>query len=118
MDFFLPEGLTSNVCDTKTVSSFSTFFLAMLQYPDIQVKAQAQLDEVMGGNQLPTFDDEPLLPYITAIAKEVLRWQPAGPLGIPHLNTEEDNYKGYTIPAGSVIIANIWYVFEAKISGS
>lgn len=80
----------------------------MLKYPNVQAKAQAHLEQVLGKNQLPRFDDEPSLPYITAIVKEILRWQLVTPLALPHLNTEEDNYKGYTIPAGSVIIANAW----------
>lgn len=84
----------------------------MLKYPEVQAKAQQQLDEVIGSNQLPVFEDEPSLPYITAIANEVLRWQPATPLGIPHLSTEEDIYEGYKIPANSVIISNVWYVLS------
>lgn len=82
----------------------------MLKHPEIQAKAQAQLDQVLGKYQLPSFDDEDSLPYITAITKEVLRWHPVTPIAMPHLNTEEDNYKGYTIPANSTIIPNAWYV--------
>lgn len=84
----------------------------MVKYPDIQAKAQAYLDQNLGSNQLPSYDDERSLPYITAIVLEVLRWQPVLPLSIAHLNTEEDNYKGYTIPAGSVVIPNAWYVYD------
>lgn len=94
----------------KTVSALSTFVLAMVKYPAVQAKAQTHLEQVLGSNQLPSYDDEPSLPYITAIMLEVLRWQPVLPLSIAHLNTEEDNYKGYTIPAGSVVIPNAWCV--------
>lgn len=92
------------------MAALSTLILAILRYPDVQAKARAHLDQVLGKNQLPRFEDEPSLPYITAIAKEVLRWQTVTPLAVPHVVTEEDNYKGYTIPAGSIILANSWYV--------
>lgn len=82
----------------------------MLKFPEVQAKAQAQLDQALGKYQLPSFDDEVSLPYITAITKEVLRWHPVTPIALPHLNTEEDSYQGYTIPANSTIIPNAWYV--------
>ena len=40
-------------------------------YPGIQKKAQKELDEVIGRDRLPTFEDEANLPYCHAIIKEV-----------------------------------------------
>ena len=37
------------------------------------------------------------------------RWHVVGPIGIPHLSTEEDVYLGYHIPKESIVIPNIWY---------
>lgn len=54
-----------------TVSAINTFFLAMVMYPEVQAKAQAEIDRVMQG-RLPTISDEADLPYITAIIKETL----------------------------------------------
>lgn len=45
----------------------------MLLYPDVQRKAQAELDRVVGSDRLPEFSDERSLPYITAVVQEVLR---------------------------------------------
>ena len=53
----------------------------MLLYPDIQKKAQDELDSVTERERLPTFDDRPRLPFIDAICKEVLRWRPVTPVG-------------------------------------
>ena len=53
----------------------------MLLYPDIQRKAQDELDSVVGRERLPTFEDRPELPFVDAIYKEVLRWRPISPLG-------------------------------------
>ena len=58
---------------SKTVSALGSFFLAMLLYPEIQRKAQAEVDRVIGSGRLPDFSDEPALPYVTALVKEILR---------------------------------------------
>jgi cytochrome P450 len=53
----------------------------MAMYPDVQKKAQAELDTVIGRDRLPDLDDLDSLPYINAIVKETLRWQPVVPMG-------------------------------------
>lgn len=53
----------------------------MLHYPDVLRKAQEELDEVIGRERAPTFEDEEKLPYIKAIVHEVLRWRSPAPLG-------------------------------------
>jgi hypothetical protein len=54
----------------------------MVLHPDIQRKARADIAAVISAGTLPSFDAEPSLPYITAIALEVLRWRPATPFGM------------------------------------
>lgn len=65
----------------QTVSTLQTFFLTMALHPDVQRKAQVQLDEVVGTDRLPEFSDLDSLPYIDAIVKELMRWKPVLPLG-------------------------------------
>ncbi|KAG6328751.1 hypothetical protein ID866_10338 [Astraeus odoratus] len=65
-----------------TVGSIYAFFLAMTLFPEIQKKAQAEIDAVVGSERLPTFADRERLPYIDAIVKEVLRWHVIFPLGM------------------------------------
>ncbi|KAJ2917559.1 hypothetical protein MD484_g2877, partial [Candolleomyces efflorescens] len=91
-----------------SATGISTFFLAMLCYPEVQEKAFAELERVLGPNRLPTFEDKGKLPYITAIMRESLRWQNPNPIALPHRSTEEDVYKGYRIPKGSMVIGNVW----------
>ncbi|KGO45758.1 Cytochrome P450 [Penicillium expansum] len=90
-----------------TVSTLLTFFRVMAQFPDIQRHAQAEIDIVVG-SRLPTMSDRQNLPYVDALIKEVMRWHPIAPLGVPHMATEEDEYNGYRIPKGAVLVANIW----------
>ena len=73
----------------------------MVLYPEVQRRAQAEIDRIIGTDRLPTFDDIDNLPYLGAIYKETLRqviveltpdfhfplnymsrWQPVVPLGM------------------------------------
>ena len=94
----------------QTVSSFETFFLAMTSFPEVQAKAQVELDTVIGKDRIPTLADKDRLPYISALTLEVLRWHPIAPFGIPHRSTEDDTYQDYFFPAGTVFIPNIMFV--------
>ncbi|KAJ7251305.1 cytochrome P450 [Mycena rebaudengoi] len=94
-----------------TSAALGTFILAMLANPDVQKRAQEEIDAVVSEGHLPSFDDEESLPYVSAIVKEVLRWKPVTPIGVPHAVAVEDTYRGYRIPAGSVVVPNIWAIF-------
>ena len=52
----------------------------MALYPEVQRKAQAEIDAVVGPHRLPDFEDRLSLPYINAIVKESMRWHLALPL--------------------------------------
>jgi cytochrome P450 len=66
----------------QTSASIHTFILAMVLYPDVQKKAQAELDSVVGHKRVPEFSDRLDLPYIGAIVKEVFRWIPVVSTGL------------------------------------
>jgi cytochrome P450 len=63
------------------VSAIYSLFLAMTLFPEAQKKAQAEIDAVVGNDRLPGFSDRSQLPYVDALAKEVLRWNTVAPLG-------------------------------------
>ncbi|KAI9449572.1 cytochrome P450 [Lactarius psammicola] len=107
----LPGSMYLGGADT-TVAALTTFFLAMALYPEVQRAAHAEIDAVLGDSRLPDFSDEDKLPYVGAVLKEVLRWHPVAPLGIPHRVTKGDMYEGYFIPAGSIVIGNAWAIMR------
>ena len=76
----------------------------MILYPEVQRRAQAELDTVIGPHRLPDFSDMKDLPYIVAITKECLRWKLVTPLAVPHLTTDADEYRGYYIPKGAIVL--------------
>jgi len=98
-----------------TPSSLMPFFVAILLRPDVQTMAQKELDAVTMRERLPTFEDRPRLPFVDAICKEVKRWKPAVPLGIPRATASDDVYEGYFIPKGAVVLVNAWAVLHDPV---
>ncbi|KAH7139807.1 cytochrome P450 [Dactylonectria estremocensis] len=92
-----------------TVSALACFFLAMTLFPEVQRKAQEEIDRVVGRDRLPDSSDRPNLPYIEATIKEVLRWHPVAPMGLPHTTTSDDVCEGYFIPKDSMVFPNVWH---------
>ncbi|KAI0718569.1 cytochrome P450 [Cerioporus squamosus] len=91
-----------------TAGTLCVLFLAMLHFPDVMRKAQAELDSVVGQDRLPDYHDRDKLPYLQALINETLRWRPVAALGgTPHSVTEDDEYQGMYIPKGSTIFANL-----------
>ncbi|KAL0958976.1 hypothetical protein HGRIS_014289 [Hohenbuehelia grisea] len=97
--------------DTSTIS-VQMFFLAMAMHPEVQKKAQAEIDRVVGCKSLPDFAERKALPYVNAVIKEVVRWQPASPLAIAHSCSADDEYDGFFIPKGSIIVGNSWAILH------
>ncbi|KAG2360788.1 cytochrome P450 [Suillus spraguei] len=95
-----------------TISAIYSLFLAMTLFPDVQKKAQAEIDAVVGPDRLPSFADRDSLPYIEALVKEVMRWNVVFPTGFPHCVAEDDIHDGYYIPKGSLVIPNMWFMLN------
>ncbi|KAJ7600313.1 cytochrome P450 [Mycena floridula] len=93
--------------DTSAVT-FYAFYFAMAKYPTIQKMAQAEIDSVVGRDRLPNFLDRAHMPYIEALCKEITRYHVAVPNGMPHCTSRDDIHDGMFIPAGAIVMANIW----------
>ena len=73
-------------------------------------KAQAELDAVVGSQRMLEFSDLQSLVYLQAVTKEAMRWHNTVPLCIPHATLGDDELHGFFVPAGTVIMPNIWCV--------
>ncbi|KAH8114933.1 cytochrome P450 [Phellopilus nigrolimitatus] len=98
-----------------------SFILMMARNPNVLKRAQVDIDKVVGVERLPTMEDRTSLPYIDCILKEVFRDErlanrinPAVPLSLPHRSRKEDIYRDKVIPAGSMIVPNVWGSFLAR----
>ncbi|KAG8926072.1 hypothetical protein FRC02_009217 [Tulasnella sp. 418] len=78
-------------------------------YPHHQHRIQEEIDQVVGADRLPTLEDLPNLPYLSAFMKEVHRFRPMAPTGgTPHRNDVDIMCQGYLIPKNSTLILNLW----------
>ncbi|KAG2056810.1 cytochrome P450 [Suillus hirtellus] len=91
-----------------SAAALQIFLLTMVLYPDVQARARAELDQAVKHDRMPCLDDRASMPYLDAILREVLRWHPVVPLGIPHATSNDDVYDGYLIPKGAMVMVNQW----------
>ncbi|THH33233.1 hypothetical protein EUX98_g1008 [Antrodiella citrinella] len=107
-----------------SVSQIHGFFLIMMLEPDVQRKAQAEIDAVIGQDRLPNFTDRDHLPYIDAVegSNEIPHYftERYVTLFMRHLGTidvimltggprramKDDVLRGYFIPEHSLILLN------------
>lgn len=93
-----------------TWSTIMICILNLLRHADIQEKARAEVDSVVGTDRLPSFGDRDKMPYIERLIQETTRWFPLSPMGVPHATVEDDIYRGMFIPKGSVVFANAYAI--------
>ena len=53
----------------------------MALYPNVQKRAHDELVSVIGAGTLPDMSSRSTLPFLVAVIKETMRWQPLNPLG-------------------------------------
>ncbi|QRW23970.1 cytochrome P450 family protein [Rhizoctonia solani] len=93
-----------------SATALVNFVAAMVIKPEVQAKAQAEVDSVLGNVvRLPTIADRSQMPYVGNLIQEVMRWHPVAPTGgDPHVCFQDDVYQGYDIQKGTMIIGNLW----------
>ncbi|ESK85920.1 cytochrome [Moniliophthora roreri MCA 2997] len=97
---------------TDTTSSFLRYLvMALIVFPDVQRKAQAEIDGVIGRDRMPTLSDIKDLPYIQALIKEVHRFYPVSPI-IPRATLADEEYRGFVLPKGTTILVNIYGIYH------
>ncbi|EJD05112.1 cytochrome P450 [Fomitiporia mediterranea MF3/22] len=100
-----------NAGTDTTKSTLTALFFMMTLHPEVSKSAQEEIDRVVGNHRLPSFDDRKDLPYVECLLKELYRYVN---LCIPHGSTETEEYRGWTIPKGTIAIANIWQMMREE----
>lgn len=94
-----------------------TFLFLMMEYPEWQKKLQAEVDDVVGNDRTPTYQDIPNLPTVRAIVKETVRYRSImAEMGISHCLEEDDVFEGYIFEKGTVFHATFAYVILISIT--
>ncbi|KAH8806765.1 cytochrome P450 [Flagelloscypha sp. PMI_526] len=100
---------------SETIPGVEAAFLwAMILYPEVQIKAQKEIDTVIGSHRLPKLDDREDMPYMTAVIKELMRWYIITPLAGPRSTARDDYYNGYFIPKGTSLFVNTYGIAQTE----
>ncbi|KAB0792391.1 hypothetical protein PPYR_14350 [Photinus pyralis] len=83
---------------------FAMFYIVL--HPDLQTKAQDEIDRVVGRERLPTLEDKPRLPYVEALALESLRMFAGRSFIVPRRAMKDAMFGGYFIPKDTVLFGN------------
>ncbi len=97
------EVLTLLLAGHETTANTLTWTWYLLsEYPEVERRLQAELNDVLGG-RVPTVDDLPNLKYTRMVLEEALRLYPAAPL-LSRKAVAADELKGCHVPANSMIM--------------
>ncbi|KJZ73928.1 hypothetical protein HIM_06596 [Hirsutella minnesotensis 3608] len=91
-----------------TAANLEGFIAAMVMFPEVQARAQEEIDRVVGRDRLPCLEDRNQLPYVQALIVEVARWYAATPMGVPHMAQEDIVYGDHIIPKGACLMPAVW----------
>ncbi|MCL7037238.1 hypothetical protein MKW94_027913 [Papaver nudicaule] len=94
---------------TDTTSTTVEWVISeMIQNPDMMKRAQAELEEVVGKNNIVEESHIPKLPYLDAVVRETLRLHPPAVILVRRCPDSPCTIGGYTIPKGAKVIFNVW----------
>ncbi|XP_077563757.1 cytochrome P450 2F3-like isoform X1 [Haemaphysalis longicornis] len=101
----------------STAGTIHWHMVKFAQEPDtIQAKVQQEIDQVIGRERKPTWEDRLRMPFTMACVWEMDRWKTAAPLGPARDASEPAVVDEFYIPKGTVILANFWAAhFDPKV---
>ncbi|KAH6936739.1 hypothetical protein HPB50_021280 [Hyalomma asiaticum] len=83
--FLLGNVLSFFIAGSNTVAvTIQWHMLNFANNPDtVQARVQREIDEVVGRERQPTWEDRNKMPYTMACIWEMYRWKTVSPLGVP-----------------------------------
>ncbi|KAH7942224.1 hypothetical protein HPB49_022204 [Dermacentor silvarum] len=94
-----------------TTSAIHWHLLNFSARPDtVQARVQQEIDEVVGTERAPTWEDRQRMPYTLACICELERWKTLSPLGAVRVTSDNLVAEGVFIPKDTVVVFNMWAV--------
>nr|XP_055045116.1 cytochrome P450 2B15-like [Misgurnus anguillicaudatus] len=97
-----------------TATTIRWALIYLTQNPDVQERCHEEIVQVLGYDRLPSMDDRDKLPYTHATVHEIQRCANITPLGGVHETTQPSKLRGYDIPKGTRIMANLAAILSDK----
>nr|WNO46793.1 cytochrome P450 81AN9 [Tripterygium hypoglaucum] len=107
------KGLVLVMLLAGTETSAVTLEWAMsnlVNHPEVLHKARAEMDSQVGQESLIEEPDVSKAHYIQAILLETLRLNPATPLLVPHISSDDCTLGGYHVPRDTILLVNAWVI--------
>ncbi|KAI9227292.1 MAG: cytochrome P450 [Piptocephalis tieghemiana] len=101
----LMEAFEAGLDTTSVALSWLSMLLA--SNPHVQVKAQEEMDRVVGRDRMPTPDDLPSLPYLRCVIQESLRMRGPARINPVRACSEDMEYRGMPVPKGTWVLASL-----------
>ncbi|GFT31887.1 cytochrome P450 2J6 [Nephila pilipes] len=79
-------------------------------FPEVQKKILAEIDEVVGRERFPTWQDRQSMPFTEAAITELMRWRTIVPLSIMRYTLQDSELNGYFIPKNSHVLPVLWSI--------
>ncbi|XP_078517171.1 cytochrome P450 2G1-like [Lissotriton helveticus] len=87
---------------TETITTTTSYgLLALMKHPEILAKVQEEIDNVIGENRTPTFEDRGKMPYTKAVIAEIQRCSDTIPMGAAHAVTRDTPFREFVLPKGT-----------------
>ncbi|XP_071446807.1 methyl farnesoate epoxidase-like [Hetaerina americana] len=97
MDLFMAGSET-------TSKTLGFAFLFLITHKEVQMRARAELDAVVGRDRAPTLGDRSRLPYTEAVVLESLRMFVGRSFGLSHRAMRDSWLQGYFIPKDTMLV--------------
>ncbi|XP_049267023.1 cytochrome P450 2U1-like [Rhipicephalus sanguineus] len=116
-DSYKDAYLVGNINTFLMGATFSTnmtmtwHMINFAKNPDtVQARVQREIDEVVGQERRPTWEDRKRMPYTMACVWELERWKTPSALGVARECAEDAVVGDIFIPKGAVVLPNMWAV--------
>lgn len=105
---YIVENINVAAIET-TLWSMEWAIAELVNHPQVQDRVRKEMTEVLQDEEISESNLEKL-PYLQAVVKETLRLHSPIPLLVPHMNLEEARLGGCTVPRGSKVVVNAWWL--------